>query len=218
MILTAVAELHRHRHDTAGRVVIGVPSSESLAVPMGMDLKKVSGSFKYKSESEDDAQQKWIIAGEVPVSNDTFNTVNTFNIKAHEPDTPYGIDHTFPKDPAGVKGRTGNRIKQKFVYFAGTETRSDPHERMPSFGSFKASIKDGKMKFMYSIKKANEGNMLVGMEDYEELHNGMKDEKPYKESGVPFECSLAVDGDTHGTDGIIAFKATKAKGKGKVVE
>jgi hypothetical protein len=216
MILTAVAELSRHRHDSAGRVVIGAVATEEPMDPTGMDLKKVKGSFKYKSESEEDAQQKWIIAGEVPTSHTSFNSINSFNIKANEPDTPYGLDHMFYKDPGGVKGSNGDRIKQKFTYFTANNTRSENY-KMPSFGFFKASIKGGKLKYMYSIKKANEGNMLIGMEDYDTLHNGMKDEKPYKETGVPFECFLAVDGETNGAAGVVSFKATKAKGKGSVI-
>jgi len=216
MILTAVAELNSHRHESAGRVVIGASSTESLAVPEGMDLKKVKGSFKYKSDTEEKAQQMWIIAGEVPTAHTSFDTVEMFNINCQEPGTPYGVNHEFGKDASGVKGRNGDRIKQKFMYYSAQKTRSEGHKSFPSFGFFKAKIKDGKMRFMYSIKKANEGNMLIGMEDYEALHNGMKDEKPYKESGVPFQCSLGVDDEAHGTDGTIAFKATKSKGKGTV--
>jgi hypothetical protein len=215
MILTAMAELNSHRHPSAGRVVVGAVSTESLAVPEGMNLSKVKGSFKYKSESEEDAQQMWIIAGDVPTSNKTFDTVTQFNVKAQEPGTPYGIDHTFYKNSEGVKGRNGDRIKQKFIYYS-ANTRSEEHRRFPSYGFFKAKIKNGRMNYMYSIKKANQGDMLIGMEDYEALHDGMKDEKPYKESGVPFECALGVDGETHGTDGSISFKATKSKGKGSV--
>lgn len=216
MILTAVAELHCHRRDSAGRVVIGAVNTDSPADPTGMDLKKVKGAFKYKSETEEDAQQMWIIAGEVPTSHGSFNSINSFNIKAHEPDTPYGVDHTFFKDSGGVKGSNSDRIKQKFTYFPVNTERSEEH-KMPSFGFFKASIKGGRLKYMYSIKKANEGNMLIGMEDYEALHDGMKDEKPYKETGVPFECFLAVDGETNGAAGVVSFKATKAKGKGTVL-
>jgi hypothetical protein len=215
MILTAVAELNRRQNETGGRFIDGTDCLKSLDAPGGMELKKVKGSFKYKSEEEEDAKQMWIIAGEVPTTKTSFDTVETFKMVGQEPGTPYGLNHEFTKNPTGVKGRNGDRIKQKFIYYS-ANTRSKGHHSFPSFGFFKASIKDGKMKYMYSIKKANEGGMLIGMDDYTALHDGMKNEKPQKESNIPFECALGVDEEMHGTAGTLAVKATKSKGKGSI--
>ena len=215
MILTAVAELNRRQNETDGRFIEGTDCLKSLNAPSGMELKKVKGSFKYKSDEQEDAQQMWIMAGEVPTTKTSFDTVDTFKMVGQEPGTPYGINHEFSKNPDGVKGRNGDRIKQKFIYYS-ANTRSEGHKSFPSYGFFKASIKGGKMKYMYSIKKANEGGMLIGMDDYDALHEGMKGEKPQKESNIPFQCSLGVDEEEHGTEGTLAIKATKSKGKGGI--
>ena len=213
MILTAMTEVTRNRRGLEGRVIIGAPSVALRTIPDDLAIKKAKGSFKYKSEDEADAQQGWILAGEVPTTHTSFDTINEFQVQGQEPGTPYALEHMFYKDSAGVKGRNNDRLKQKFTYYT---TRSEGHQSFPSYGFFKAAIKDGKMQFMYSIKKASEGQLLVGMDEYTALHDGMSDQKPYKESGVPFECGLSIDGDAHGQTGEIAFKATKAKGKGIV--
>lgn len=238
LVIAGLTEQLPQRADTPEYRVIGTPRIATEQTLAGLEIKTGKALFKYKSEDEQDAQQKWVFKGEVPTTHSSFDTISQFRINGggeQSSSSPagdvalageyYGMDHTFYKNSTGVKGKDGTKLKQKFFYYTTTqypdgsmvsgEEPTSEHHKYPTFGMFKAKIKDGKMKFTYKITKANEGNMLVGMEDYDTIRNEMQEEKK-AEGTAAMDVTFSVNsvGYSHYQD--VEAKANKNKAKTKL--
>ena len=190
----------------------GGKNQNNLIAEQDLIVQKGAGKFKYKSEDSAEAQQGWKIAGECPTAYNNFNEIPSFRIKARQEGEVDSLDHFFYKDTTGVLGADGTRYKQRFVYYV--NSRSDHHERFPAFGMFKASIKDGKIKFNYIITKANEGNMMVNMQYFDDIKNTMSESNKFKAAamlGVTFEPGSEIHDNTSKVVYNAKLKATKAK-------
>ena len=189
-----------------------LPDKDKLTATQDLVVQKASGKFNYKSENSSDAQQGWKIAGECPTAYNNFNAIPSFRIKARQEGEVDSLDHFFYKDATGILGSDGTRYKQRFLYYV--NSRSDHHDRFPAYGMFKASIKDGKIKFQYSITKANEGNMMVNMQYFDDIKNTMSESNKFKAAamlGVTFEPGSEIHDNTSKVVYNAKLKATKAK-------
>jgi hypothetical protein len=202
MVVSAVNELSSHA-EYHGSTIEPVPS---IVAVNDITMKKAGGKFKYKKEDPSEAQQGWKIAGSAPTSKENFYGASNFNIEFKEAGQPATHQHSF-SDPTGVIGKDGDRYKKKFFYY--TSTRSSDHH-FPSFGIFKAWIRDEKLFFMYIIKKANEGNMLMEMEDFDYIRNETSNTNKIVKT-LNLEGAIQLGTEQHGT----AFQSQyKAKKKG----
>ena len=169
MLLSAAHELSA-RDTVNGEVMIPPPA---VAVVDDISMDKGGGKFKYKSDDPYEAQQTWKLKGTCPTSYQSFDSAYNFQIQLAEAGQPASLNHSF-SDPTGVIGRNSNRYKKKFFYYSSTVTRSSNHSD-PKFGLFKAWIKDGQLKFMYVIKKANEGGKMMNMDDFDYIRQATSD-------------------------------------------
>jgi len=186
----------------------------NLMADQDLILEKGAGKFKYKSEESSDAQQGWKIAGECPTAYNNFNEIPSFRIAARQEGEVDSLDHFFYKDATGVLGSDGTRYKQRFFYYV--DSRSDHNSRFPAYGMFKASIKDGKIKFKYVITKANEGNMMVNMQYYDDIKNTMCESNKFKAAtmlGVTFEPGSEI----HDNSSKVVYNAKEKAAKAKIV-
>ena len=186
--------------------------SNNLVAEQDLTVQKAAGKFKYKSEDSTEAQQGWKIAGECSTAYNNFNEIPSFRIKARQEGEVDSLDHFFSKDANAVLGSDGTRYKQRFVYCV--NSRVDSQERFPAYGMFKASIKDGKIQFKYSITKANEGNMMVNMQYFDDIKNTMSESNKFKAAamlGVTFEPGSEIHDNTSKVVYNAKLKATKAK-------
>ena len=150
MFLNAKSEIFSKANTVKGeQITINLPPSNALP---GMEITKAKGKYKYKKEEADDAQQAWIVAGECSTAHSSFESISTINIKLNEVGDSDAASQSIYVDSSAVKGRKKNRFKQKFSYFK-TAYCSGHHHHIPSYGFFKASIKDGKLKYMYMLIK-----------------------------------------------------------------
>jgi hypothetical protein len=239
LVIAGLTERPLFRSDRPEYRVIGTPRIVTEQTLSGLEVKAGKALFKYKSDDANDAQQKWVFKGEVPTTHTSFDTVSQFRITGGGEDESstsasgaviladnyYGIDHTFYKNSTGVKGKNGTKLKQKFTYFTATQKKDSSsdgtieplssHHTYPSYGKFKAKIKDGKMSFLYKITKANEGNMLVGMDDYDTIRSEMEKEKK-AEGTATMDVTFAVDDVGYSHTQEVDAKANKNKAKTKL--
>jgi hypothetical protein len=184
-----------------------------------MSFKKASGKFKYKSEDQNDAQQGWKLSAEVPTSHSSFDTIKSFNIRGRLSGDSDRLNQTIWKDPTGIKGRNRDRYKQKFLYY--TYSKSSGHH-YPKYGLFMARIKDGKMRYNYAITKANEGNKLIAMDQYDYVKEYMDTNKVYRDT-VYFDTALDMTStggskEYHGGGAGFSYTAKKKGARGKIVQ
>ncbi len=202
MIFSAANELSA-RSPGNGEIMTPLPS---VTVPADISLANGGGKFKYKTDDPYEAQQVWKIKGSCPTSYQSFDYANDFTIRFAESGQAPSLDHSFA-DPTGVTGRDGTRYKKKFFYY-GTSTRSSGHHSFPSFGMFKAWIKDGQLNFMYIIKKANEGGMLMNMSDFDAIRNATSQTNKIEKT-VNLDGALLIGGEGHGAAAQSTYTAKK---------
>ena len=201
MIFSAANELSA-RSPGNGEIITPL----SLAtVPDDISLANGGGKFKYKSDDPYEAQQVWKVKGTCPTSYQSFDSANNFQIQFAESGQSPSLDHSFA-DPTGVTGRNGDRYKKKFFYYS-SSTRSSGHHSFPSFGTFKAWIKDGQLKFMYIVKKANEGGMMMNMSDFNAIRDATQTNKI--EKTVNLDGSLLIGSEGHGAAAQSSYTAKK---------
>ena len=207
MLFSATSEISA-RSDRQGEVIEPV---KSIVIVDDIVMSKAVGKCKYKKEDPNEAQQGWKLAGEAPTAKQNFYGASNFNIALKESGQPDSLNHGF-SDPSGIIGKDGDRYKKKFFFY--TSTRSSGHH-FPSFGIFKAWIRDGNLKFMYVIKKANEGGKMMNMDGFDtirqETAGGEKIEK-----SVNLEGALQVGGEAHGAAFQSEMKAKKTGLKVKI--
>ncbi|NLF40480.1 hypothetical protein GX586_13630 [bacterium] len=186
-----------------------------------MTINKAGGAFKYKKESPSDAQQRWKLAGSCPTAMTSLDEMSSISFSgrlAGGSDQPV---QTFYTTPTGVKGRKGNRYKQKFFYFTkGASSRSSGHHSYPSFGMFKAWLEDGELRYLYSISKANQGGVMIAEDQIPYVKDYMETNKTESDT-VAFETAMQVNTYTRGAelhDGGASFtyKANTKKARGKL--
>jgi len=150
-----------------------VPSLQDM-LRSGMQpltFNKVNAGWKYKKKGVENSQQMCTFGGTVPTGYGSFNDIPNFALQSsatHAYTPTYttafaGFEHTFPRDPAAVKGG-GTKYSQKFYQ---PLLKSSAHSKPAKFGQFTASIKNGQMKFMYQIPKGNESGMMVETDKYQ---------------------------------------------------
>lgn len=145
---------------------VRIPSYAEMLVggTQEFTLTKAIGAWKYKSPTVEQSDQMCIIGGKCPTAHQNLGdvpnfTVRTFAYHAYTPDYTgefTGFEHTFALDPAGINSK-GTRAKMNF--YQGRD-RSGAGGGA-KYGSFKASIKNGEMSFLYKIPKGNASGMMV---------------------------------------------------------
>jgi hypothetical protein len=207
MVVSAVNEFST-RANHHGSAIEPIPS---IVTVNDITMKKAGGKFKYKKEDPAEAQQGWKIAGSAPTSKENFYGASNFNIEFKEAGQSSSHQHMF-SDPTGIIGKDGDRYKKKFFYF--TATRSKGHH-FPSFGIFKAWIRDGKLFFMYIIKKANEGNMMMEMDEFDNIRQETSDTNKIVRT-VNLEGSVQLGTEQHGAEFQSKYTAKKKGLKMKI--
>jgi hypothetical protein len=161
----ALTEWRASHQSTGGALVTPAQAAIMFDAPDDITFKKVKGKFKYKGDSPANAQQKWVVAGEVPTTHTSFDDVSTVG---HDSQMDGGDTHAGaarPLDTTGILGRKHDRYREKFFYYG---TRSTDHA-YPSYGRLKMKLKDGMLSYMYVISKANEGDCMVGLNKYADV-------------------------------------------------
>lgn len=210
LVLNAKSELGSISNQTQGTPIF--INSDTIYFADDIELKKGIGKYKYKSENVADAQQSWKIIGETPTAYTNFNQVTSgFNIQFGETGKSPSLNDNIPFNPTAVLGRKGNRYRQKFFYYS--TAKSSSHS-FPSFGFIKAWLKNGKLKYMYVIPKANEGNLLANTDTYNDLRNTM-DTSNKVEEVISLYTSITAGLETHATQVNAKIKANKKKLKCK---
>jgi len=211
MFLNAKSEIFSNGKISKGEpVIINLPPANALPA---MEIKKAKGKYKYKKDDADDAQQAWIVAGECPTTHSSFETISSFNIRLNEVSDTDAASQSVYVDSSAIKGRKKNRFKQKFSYFK--TTYCSGHHHIPSYGFFKAQIKDGVLKYMYMIKKAKEGGLMVKTNDYSNFKTTMAESNKVV-STVNVESYLSVNSETYYAQKQFEFTAKKKSLHGKV--
>ena len=210
MYLNAKSEISKNSTAQKGEeVVINIPVNAAGA----MDIQKGSGKYKYKKDNPDEAQQAWKVIGECPTTHSNFDTISTFYFSMNEAGDCENESQHIYVDSSAVKGRKRNRFKQKFSYFK--TAYSSCHHHLPSYGMFKAWIKDGNLKYMYMISKANEGGLMVKTNGYDNFKQTMSETNKVK-SSVNVQAQLSVNSDIYTTQKSFEFTAKKKALHGKV--
>jgi hypothetical protein len=186
---------------------------EKLTAMQDLKLNKASGKFKYKHDEAEDANQGWKIAGECPTAYQNFNQVPLFRIRVRQVGEIDSLDHPF-YNSTGVIGRDGNRYKQRFFYYP--VTRSKNH-RLPSYGFFKASIKDGNLKFMYAVTKANEGGMMVNMQYFDDVKDTTSESNKFK-AAANIGVTVELGSEVHDSDNMVKYTAKEKMTKAKIIK
>lgn len=173
LLVMAITELRAQRY--TGKPV---PTLKDM-LGSGMQpltFKKINAGWKYKKKGVENSQQMCTFGGTVPTAYSSFSDIPNFSLHSsatHAYTPSYttsfaGFSHTFPRDPAAVKGG-GTKYSQKF--YEQPVLSSSSHYKPKKFGQFSASIKNGQMKFMYQIPKGNESGMMVETDKYQYIQN-----------------------------------------------
>jgi hypothetical protein len=172
LLVLALTELRAQRY--TGQPV---PTLQNMLVGgvQPLTFSKVNAGWKYKKKGVENSQQMCTFGGTVPTSYGNFNDISNFALRSsatHAYTPSYttafaGFDHTFPRDPAAVKGG-GTKYSQKFFQ---PMRKSVAHGKPVKYGQFAASIKNGQMKFMYQIPKGNASGMMVETDKYQYIQN-----------------------------------------------
>jgi hypothetical protein len=210
---STVTELSRSAPAHGEQVIIPAPRT----LVSDIEVKKVSSKYKYKSEDVDDAQQTVQVMGTCPTSYENFDQIGSFAVAGGEQGQPDSFNHSFMRDPTGVMGRKGTRYKQKF--FPWTAAKSDHHNiNKYKTGMFKAWIRDGELKFIYLLAKANEAGKMVETNDYAGMRTTLAETNKAVKGNVAIDAGLQVGGEGHGVIGTCDYKASKKTAKAKLAK
>ncbi len=186
-----------------------------------MQLRSAKTKYKYKKPDPDLAKQGWTMKGEFDTAQTGFSTWNLITIRAGcgTGDTPNQINHQFSP---GKVSKNKTSCKSKFFIVSGNAAKNGktpksawPH--IPSFGMFSARIKDGKLRFVYNIKKAKEGNQSISNSfgAIAEFWGKMGDTNKLEGAGF-VNTKIKIDTEEKKADSMIKLKATKKGIKGKI--
>jgi hypothetical protein len=202
---------------------------QTLVSQNDIDLKNGKAKYKYKADTVSDAQQKIKLAGKFPTGMQDFNGVQSFRVRCRYAGQPDAVDDMFGT-PTGVQGKKANRYKQKFFYYtAATDASRSEHHSLPTFGKFKAWIKNGEMYFVYALNKMNQGGMMVETADYQGLKDVMSESNKVSstanlEGAVDVATWTVVNGErvlgleTHDIALQAIYKANQKAGKAKYLK
>lgn len=190
-----------------------VKEEEKLTAMQDLKVSTGAGKFKYKSEEEDEANQGWKIAGECPTAYQNFHQVPLFRIRARQVGEVDSLNHAF-YNSTGVLGRDGNRYKQRFFYYSATRSK---HHKLPSYGFFKARIKDGTLKFQYAVTKANEGSMMVNMQYFDDVKDTMTESNKFK-AVANIGVTIELGSEVHDNNSMVKYTAKQKMSKAKVLK
>jgi hypothetical protein len=208
----ALTEWQASQRPTGGAVVTPEQAAAIRDAPDDISFKKVKGKFKYKSDDPSDAQQKWVVAGEVPTAYTSFDQVSSVGCNAQNQAGDVSTSNMRSVNPTGILGRKRNRYREKFFYFA---ARSEHHD-YPTYGKLKMKIKDGMLQYMYVISKANEGGQLVGMNKYGDVKAATatgKVERTMSASG-----GFTIGGEAHAGTRTVTTKAKSKQARFKLTD
>jgi hypothetical protein len=197
-----------------------------LSVANDIELQKTKGKYKYKKEDPAEAQQGWKIAGAMPTAYSSFDSMGTVRVRGRRSGDLDTLDQTIPLDPTGVKGRNGNRFKQKFFYYSAQ--RSEGHHRYPSWGFIKMWLErasdsssaeggnsENRLRFLYVVTKANQGGQLLKTQYQDDIKQQVAEEK--KVTGqAELELGFQAGTESHDASATAQYKAKKKGAKAKV--
>lgn len=229
VIYAALTETILTRKDAPQFRIIGTPDIATRTVSSdSLNIRRAGGRFRYRSEDPSEAQQGWVMRGSVPTSHESFDTISQIRITASgEADVEdneilahasalsdtYGLDHTFFKQSDAVRGRRNHRLRQRFVYYPNRdevagEVVGCPASRTRNYGVFNANIRNGEMRFTYRINRANEGNMLIGMNEYGDIRDQMAEHRRIR-GAADMEAGVGINGVMHTQSGEAQVRANR---------
>jgi hypothetical protein len=222
--LYAVHETHARRVEPESIVALVEP----LAMANDIELKKSKGKYKYKKDDVDDAQQGWKIAGEMPTSYYSFNSMGSVRVRGRRAGDVDTLNHTIPLDTTGIKGRDGTRFQQKFSYFKAG--RSGGGQRLPKWGFIKMWLEipsagpccegteatGNRLRFLYVVTKANQGGQMLETEYQNDIKQKVAEEK--KVSGQEnLEFGFRAGTESHDASATAKYKAKKKGARGSIL-
>ena len=224
VVLYAMREtnLRRVEPGNVAQLIEPLPGSNDLA------LQKSKGKYKYKKEEVSDAQQGWKLAGEMPTSHNSFDGMGSVRVRGRRSGDTDALNHMMYIDPTGIKGRNGDRYKQKFSYYSAE--RSEGHHRYPSWGFIKmwlerapsssangeGTTSENRLRFLYVVTKANEGGELLETEYQDDLKQEVSEQKKI-EGEENLEFGFNAGAESHGAAVRAKYKAKQKKAKGTML-
>jgi len=194
---------------------------ETFSPTGNMKLRSAKSKYKYKKDRLDQAQQGWTIKGEFDTAQTAFYDTTPIRIQAGTGtgDSPDQIDHSFTPDKVSKNGKS---CKAKFKYLQykssknGKAPKSKGHHWV-SLGLFSGRIKNGKLRYAYNIKKANEAGLMktTGFDDIKDYWANSAESNKVESAGF-VHSKVKIGADDKKADSMMKIKATKKGAKGKV--
>lgn len=197
-----------------------------LAVNNDMKIKSAKGTYRYKTDDVDDAEQTWVLTAETPTAYSSFDQISTIRMRGRKTGKPDSLDHQFSLKPSGITAG-GKAYKGRFFPWdtvACASSKSSGSDHKYACGIFKAKLVPDKttglnrLIFLYAVTSASRLGELSETNRFDEMKSFLAGAR--KTNGViSTEYAMTINGlEQHDGSSHAGFKGGTKNGTGKLLK